>query len=315
MTVAARSRRRSALGLVWIAVPVVAAASAFGSVVDGHPAYPTLLAACLLVGVVLVVHGRRGVTDGDVDADVAPVSRGRRVVRALGVTAALLATALMVGLVVAGRPHPPHTDAVAAMRGTAAVRVTDDATSITLTPTRPTSTGVIFQPGARTDARSYVPILSRLAERGHVVVIAKQPLSIAPLAQGRAEEAFASHPEVTRWVAGGHSFGGVPARATGESGDPRVVGVVVWATYARGHATPAVPTLALYGTADRLIPPSDATGPDTPTLRHVPVDGAVHTSFSDYGPARGDGTETRPHEAIQTDIVDLTDAFIRSVAP
>lgn len=290
---------------VWILAPAVAAASAFSSVVDGHPAYPVLLAVCVLIGVLLLLRARR--------LDAREVRPRRPVVRGLAAAGAVLATAVMVGVVVGSRPHPPHANAVAAMAGSPRVAVTHDSRSITLTPVRPTHTGVIFQPGARTDARSYVPILTRLAERGYLVVIAKQPLSVAPLAEGRAQEAFAAHPEITRWVASGHSFGGVPARATGESRDPRVAGVVLWATYARGTTNPAVPTLALYGTADRLIPPADATGPDGPRLRHAPVDGAIHTSFSDYGPATGDGTETRPHDVIQTDVVDATDAFIRSV--
>ena len=111
----------------------------------------------------------------------------------------------------------------------------------------------------------------------------------------------------------GHSFGGVPATATGASGDPRVVGVVLWATYARAEGRPSVPTLALYGTADRLIPPQAARGVDGPTLHYAPVDGATHTSFADYGPVSGDGAETRPHTQIQDDIVEATDAFVTTL--
>ena len=53
------STARYVVAATWIVVPVGAAASAFGSVVDGHPAYPVLLAACALVGVVLFVWAVR----------------------------------------------------------------------------------------------------------------------------------------------------------------------------------------------------------------------------------------------------------------
>lgn len=297
---------RHLLAVVWIVAPLVAFATSPGAILAGHPAYPIVLTGVLVVGVALLVRARH--------TRHRPASRSL-LVRVGAVLTALATTVVAVTVVVTSWPNPPHANAVAAMAGSPSVAVAQDTDTIALTPRSGSpTTGIVFQPGARTDARSYVPILTRLAERGHLVVIAKQPMSIAPLAQGRTREAMEAHPTVRAWVGIGHSFGGVPTRRLAASGDPRVAGVVLWATYADPDFAPPVPALVLYGAEDKAVPPAQASAPDSERVRYVAVDGATHTSFSDYGPAFGDGTETRPHTLIQADIVDLTDDFVRSVS-
>jgi hypothetical protein len=93
------------------------------------------------------------------------------------------------------------------MRSDAAVTVTETATSIVLVPAGTAGElGVFFQPGARVDARAYVAVLRPLAEAGHPVVIAKQPLGITFLALPAFDSARSAHPAVARWVVGGHSL-------------------------------------------------------------------------------------------------------------
>jgi len=114
--------------------------------------------------------------------------------------------------------------------------VSESATRIVLTPAGPASdTGVFFQPGARVDPRAYAAILRPLAEAGHVVVIAKQPLGIAFLSVSAFDAARAEHEDLTRWVVGGHSLGGTVAAtqadAADDDPDAPVVGLVLFASY------------------------------------------------------------------------------------
>ena len=70
------------------------------------------------------------------------------------------------------------------------------------------------------------------------MVIAKQPLGIAFLALPAFGAARSGHPEVTRWVVGGHSLGGTVAviQADDSDADPTApaVGLLLYASYPAG---------------------------------------------------------------------------------
>ncbi len=214
---------------------------------------------------------------------------------------------------------PVHR-ALAALRSDAGVTVTDAATEIVLTPTGPASgTGVFFQPGARVDARAYTAVLRPLAEAGHPVVIAKQPLGIAFLASGAFDAARARHPDVTRWVVGGHSLGGTVAALTADAAGaaPRapVVGLLLYASYPAGDVSTTLRAgvLSISGVNDGLATPakieaSKATLPAGSTF--LALDGVVHAFFGDYGPQPGDGTPTVSHDDARAAIADASVAFV-----
>ena len=100
------------------------------------------------------------------------------------------------------------TEALTAMRSDASVQVTESATRIVMEPTGSVSPlAVLYQPGAKVEARAYAAVLRPLAEAGHRVVIVKQPLGIAFLATGAFAAARADYPETTGWVLGGFITG------------------------------------------------------------------------------------------------------------
>lgn len=313
---------RLVVGLVWLTVPVWAFVTAADAIVHGHPAYPVLVVLAALVGVVLVVRAvrRRGRATTDTSPTSGATPPRRRWVRLSAWVAGLVVTALMVTVLVFGRPHGATPVAVQAMNGSASVSVAEDARTITLTPQSqsqsPSGVGVVFHPGARVDARAYVPLLMRLAEQGHPVVVAKAPLGVALLSEGVTGQALEDHPKVPGWVVAGHSLGGVVAARAAATGDARIRGLALWASYAdNATRTDVVPVLSVYGTNDGLIPPDQARtrGPSAATF--VPIEGAVHTSFSDYGTQSDDGVESVPHEVAQQQIADATLSFIETLSP
>ena len=182
--------------------------TAWSPVVHGHPAYPVLLALTVLGALAALWRARR--------PRARPgawrlVGRGLLLVLAVGWVAA------MVWL----RPFAAVQPALAAMRSDASVEVTESATRIVLAPAAGTASevGVFFQPGARVDARAYAAVLRPLAEAGHPVVIAKQPLGIAFLALPAFDAARSAQPQVQRWVLGGHSLGGTVAAIQADAAD------------------------------------------------------------------------------------------------
>jgi len=108
-------------------------------------------------------------------------------------------------------PLGPLPEAVAALQPDAAVQVTTSPW-LTFTPasSQPT-TGFIFYPGGRVDARSYAPVARAIAERGYLVVITPVPFNLAVFKPAAADAVIAAHPEIQRWAIGGHSLGGAMA--------------------------------------------------------------------------------------------------------
>ena len=105
-----------------------------------------------------------------------------------------------------------HADsrALAALNSTESYTVLNTADSVTFTPTTNLSTtGIIFYPGAKVQPESYSVIASQLAANGYTTIIVKIPFNLAFFGVNRADDVIKNHPEISSWVIGGHSLGGV----------------------------------------------------------------------------------------------------------
>lgn len=281
--------------------------SGWSAIVHAHPAYPILLGLTALVALAVTVRASRH----------RPHGAGRRIV--WRIAAAVVALA-WVAAIVWLRPSAAVEPALAALVSDSSVTVTEDATRIVLAPagTEP-STGVFFQPGAKVDARAYAAVLRPLAEDGRLVVIAKQPLSLAFLATGAFASTRPAYPAITRWVVGGHSLGGVvaasDAAAHDEDAAAPVVGLLLLASYPAGDLrdTLTAAVLSVSASNDGLATPakieaSRALLPASATF--TVIDGAVHSYFGDYGPQDGDGVPTLDHDAARRQLSEATTRFV-----
>jgi hypothetical protein len=178
------------------------AAVAFGAVWHGHPALPITLGVAAALGTALIVLSFR---------------RRRSPSRHPGprLTGAIIW--LVLALAVSGTlvwltPFSAAPAAVAAMAGNAQVTVMDTATTIELRPRSANPTvGLVFSPGARVDARAYVGVLMSQAEAGFLDVILIIPYGLGIVDIGQSAGPITDHPEIARWVVGGHSLGGTSA--------------------------------------------------------------------------------------------------------
>jgi pimeloyl-ACP methyl ester carboxylesterase len=291
---------RVALGLACLAVPAGVAVTRWSTIVAGHPAYPVLLGVVFLIGAALLVTARR--------------ERPAGPTRTAGRIAGALALAVVLAAVVWLHPRPADDMAVAAATPSSTVDVVSSPTAWELRPTRVSGTGVVFYPGALVDPRAYLALLRPLAEQGHLVVLVKAPLNLALLAS--ATSPLDAHPGITSWAVGGHSLGGVAAARAAD--DPRVRGIFFWASYpARDLSDAAVPTMSIFGEHDGVtttaaVEASRARLP--PSTVFIPVPGAIHAFFGDYGSQYGDGTPTTDRAAAQRQIVDATARFVDGLA-
>ncbi|MGB5935452.1 MAG: alpha/beta hydrolase [Ornithinimicrobium sp.] len=304
---------RLALGIAWLGVSAWSWLTRPDPLLAGHPALPVTLVVAAAVGVLLIVLGARDLRGR--------TPRPRR--RWLAVTLAVLGTAISsvaLGSLVFLRPFSATPDAIEAMAGCSEVAVSDSATRITLTTSgdnHAPSTGLIFQPGARVDARAYVPLLDDLATQGYLVVIVKQPFGIGFTAVNRPSAIIEDYPEIEHWALSGHSLGGVAAATFAGDNAQDVDGVVFWASYPLGSLSDTdLAVTSIAGSNDGLSTPADiedsrADLPDDANI--VMIEGAVHAHFGDYGPQPGDGEPTVPRESAQADIIEASLAAVTAL--
>lgn len=295
---------RLLLAILCLAVPAWVALTRWSAVVHSHPAYQVLLLLLAAVGVALTLR-----------IPTPEPGTGRKVTHLLGSFVLLLLVATAGWL----RPYAAAPPAVEAASPNTAVDIREYATMWELRPTHaPLPVGLVFFPGALVDPQAYLALLRPLAEQGHQVVVVKPPLGVALLSPFVAGQAFDDHPEVLTWAVGGHSLGGTAAAQAAGGGDPRVSGLLLWASYPAGDISGApVEVLSITGENDGLTTPEDVgrTRALLPgTTEFVQVPGAVHAFFGDYGDQAGDGRATTSREGAQQAIVDRTRVFLDDLA-
>jgi pimeloyl-ACP methyl ester carboxylesterase len=206
----------------------------------------------------------------------------------------ILIIALAGFFVWANNPLGPMPESVAALQSDANVQV-DSGRWIIFEPlgNAPT-TGLIFYPGGRVDARSYAPEMRAIAEDGYLAVIVPMPLNLAVLDINRADQVIAAFPQIQRWALAGHSLGGAMA-ASYIAKHPGVIdGLVLWASYpASGDvlSNQGLRVTSIYGTSDGMATSDQVLGaaPLLPAdTRWVPIEGGNHGQFGWYGNQPGD---------------------------
>ncbi len=290
---------RSLLAVACVAVAVWVAITRWATLLAGHPAYPVLLAAIAVAGIVLGLRARRERRGG----------AGRIAARAAGAVVLVLILAGAVWL----RPYaatPP-----AAEGSSPTVEVVHTLSTWELCPRGgPTGAGVVFYPGALVDPRAYLALLRPLAEQGRLVVVVNAPLNVALLAPGAVTAAMDAHPEIRTWAVGGHSLGGVQASTAAASGDPRVRGLFLWASYPSQDISGApVAAASISGDRDGLTTPADVAASRAnlpPATTFTVVRGGVHAYFGDYGPQAGDGEPATDRADAQRQIEAATSALV-----
>jgi hypothetical protein len=324
------------LGLAMVAVSAWLGWTRWPAILNDHPAMLIAGIACGLLGFIAIAWSIGSLTIGDrLDREGDPEHPARRTSaqvqrRAqrriiLAVPLMGLAFLLVVALAYA-RPFVATPVATAALRSENDVRVSDRLVWYELIPVKedaagedikPT-TGLLFVPGARVDSRAYAHVLRPLAEAGYLVAVLKEPFGFSLLDADHGKKVIDVHPEITYWAVGGHSLGGATAASLADE-DERVKGLVLFASY---PADPLVRTdlkaVSISGAADGFTTPADieaSKGKLPPDTAYVVINGAVHSSFGDYGEQSGDGVATVDRSAAQTESTRAALALLASLAP
>lgn len=228
----------------------------------------------------------------------------------------LLAVALIgvTGFVIwASMPAQPMAQAMVSLAGNDKVAVIEGKWIVFEPLVEPKSTGFIFYPGGRVNARAYAPQALAIAEKGYPVVIVPMPLNLAVFGVNRAGEVMTAFPEIERWVIGGHSLGGAMAANYTRNHRGAVDGLVLWASFPADSDSLADQTgltaYSIYGTLDGLATPEKVRAAEPllpPSARFIPIEGGNHAQFGWYGDQSGDNPATISRANQQKLIVDAT---------
>lgn len=210
----------------------------------------------------------------------------------------LIGILIGVGIAIIGsciwlnKSYSPQDIAKAALVSDGNIEVKiDDYISFTPKNVDPTK-GFILYPGAKVEPGAYAPFCRAIAEKGYEVIILDMPFNIALLGQNKAEKAMKDYSDITHWVVGGHSLGGVVASKFATENN-MVDGVVLLASYPNNDNLKNMVknVLSIWGSKDGVVNfkqlvesrkklPEDTT--------YVDIEGANHSQFGDYGLQEGD---------------------------
>jgi dienelactone hydrolase len=215
-------------------------------------------------------------------------------------------------------PPDPGTEALAALESDDRVRVSE-MDGYTFEPAQEALTGFILYQGARVDPASYSVPARMIAEKGYLVIVPQLTLNLAVLDANAADAIIAAHPDIDRWVIGGHSLGGAMAAGYAHEHQDAISGLVLWAAYPAGNTDLSTfdgAVTSVFGTRDGLtsLDDIDDSRPRLPEdTDFAAIEGGNHAQFGDYGPQAGDNPATISREEQQTQVVEATVRILRAV--
>lgn len=177
--------------------------------------------------------------------------------------------------------------------------------------------GYVFYPGAKVDAKAYMPYLIDVAKQGDVLCIVVKPMfRLAILEPNIADQAIAAYPQISSWSVGGHSLGGVVAASYAKD-NTSIKGLLLLASYPNTDMT-AVNTKVLSITAsndavlnmDTYESSKEKLSKDTD---YEVVAGGNHGQFGSYGQQDGDHKASISAQQQREEIVNLTVAFFETL--
>lgn len=172
--------------------------------------------------------------------------------------------------------------------------------------TEPSDTGIIFYPGAKVEAISYLPILEKLKENGITSVLVDMPFKMAIFNSNAANDVFKLVPKVENWYIGGHSMGGAMASNYASKNQDKVEGLILLGAYVYGEYPPQ-DALTVYGTFNSNLEKNIDYDENI-----IIIDGGNHAQFGNYGQQKGDPQATISTEEQQRIAVEAILDFIKN---
>lgn len=193
---------------------------------------------------------------------------------------------------------------------------------LTFTPTQVTpETDFIFYPGGRIDPIGYSTFMRPIAEEGYLVVVPTMPINMAIFNTDIADEIIAAHPEISRWVIGGHSVGGTAAALYMSAHPDQIAGLAIWSSYPADNSDLSVlniPVILIYGGNETRVT-DESVGARKHLLpagtRYIKIEGGDHHQFGAYElTSRDENLATTSRDEQHAQVLSATFELLRSAA-
>ncbi len=175
--------------------------------------------------------------------------------------------------------------------------------------------GLVLFPDTRIQATAYAPLARILAERGVLVAVVQPRFRVPFLSPDAPSAVFEYFPGIETWVVGGHGAGGeVAARFVGNH--PEVSALVLLGALSSERTDLSESNLAalsVVGSDDGFVSviEVEASSSRMPLrFEIIPIDGANHTFFGDYGELGLDGEATITASAQRNRTAEAIERFI-----
>jgi hypothetical protein len=214
----------------------------------------------------------------------------------------IILTLVLVGLWMGVRwatyARPPLPEALEAIQSDEQVTVITDPW-LTFSPKqRSPDTGFIFYPGGRVDPRGYATLMKAITTDGYLAVVPEMPINMAVFNPNIADEIIEAHPQIDKWVIGGHSVGGTMAAQYTDKYPENIDGLAIWASYPANRTDISdleIPVISIYGSLELRVNDENVEKRkyllpfDTVYIR---IEGGDHHQFGSY--------EIHPDEHLAT---------------
>lgn len=164
--------------------------------------------------------------------------------------------------------------------------------------------GIIFYPGAKVEAESYLPLLSKLRDKGFTTILVKMPFNMAIFNSNAADKVIEENKNIKHWYIAGHSMGGAMASSYAAKNQEKVEGLILLGSYIYGDY-PEERALTIYGSLNQSV--EDKINY---TKNIVEIEGGNHAQFGNYGFQKGDSKATITVEEQQDISVEAIVRFI-----
>ena len=173
-----------------------------------------------------------------------------------------------------------------------------------LSPSYPTDTALIFYPGAKVEAKAYLPLLDQIRQTGVTCILVHMPFNMAIFDWDAPEDILPRFPEIRHWYMAGHSMGGAMASQFASEHPEQLDGLILLGAYIYGDY-PDDDALTVYGSLNQSVEDHIDY-----TENIVEIQGGNHAQFGNYGPQKGDLPATISAQEQQEQTVAAIEDFI-----